>query len=126
MHELSICNALLVQVEGIAREHRASRVSRIVVRVGPLAGVEADLLRRAWPLAAAGTVAADAGLVIEQTDIVVRCSECAAESIVRPNRLLCANCGGYQTRIVSGDELILMRVVLEDLATHSAPAAASI
>lgn len=125
MHELSICNALLDQVENIAREHGASSVSSIVLRIGPLSGVEAHLLRRAYPLAAAGTVAADASLVIEQADIIVRCSQCNSESTVQPNRLLCESCGDFRTRIVSGDELILQRVELGNLARQSTPAAAT-
>jgi len=125
MHELSVCNAILDQVESIAREHGASSVSGIVLRIGPLSGVEADLLRRAYPLAAAGTVAADASLVIEQADIIVRCTQCNTESTVQPNRLLCASCGDFRTRIISGDELILQRVELDNMARNSSPAAAT-
>ena len=43
MHELSVCLSLLDQVERIAREHGADRVVRIVLRIGPLSGVEAPL-----------------------------------------------------------------------------------
>jgi hydrogenase nickel incorporation protein HypA/HybF len=125
MHELSVCNALLEQVERVARQHGASRVSSIVLRIGPLSGVEPDLLRRAYPLASAGTVAEDANLVIEHSDVVVLCGECGAESIVRPNRLLCEHCGDYRTRMISGDELILQRVELDNVATNSKPSAAS-
>jgi [NiFe] hydrogenase assembly HybE family chaperone len=56
MHELSVCLSLLREVERIARENNAGRVTRISVTVGPLSGVEPDLLRNAYPLAVAGTV----------------------------------------------------------------------
>ena len=51
MHEYSVCLALLEQVERIAAEHRARRVERIVLQLGPLSGVEAlsALLRRFDP-----------------------------------------------------------------------------
>lgn len=114
MHELSVCNALLVEVERIAREKRASRVARITVRIGPLSGVEPELLRRAYPLAATGTIADDAELIIEHADVTVVCSECGAESKVPPNRLLCKSCGDYRTRVLSGDELILQRIEITD------------
>jgi len=55
MHELSICLALMQQVERIAREHEAASVDRIVLQVGPLSGVEAPLLERAWPRARMAT-----------------------------------------------------------------------
>ncbi len=112
MHELSICQALLDQVEGIAREHGATRVERIVLKVGPLSGVEPALLRNAYPLAAAGTVAEQAELVIEPAAVRVRCSDCGAESDAAPNRLLCASCGGWKTRLISGDELLLANLEL--------------
>ena len=112
MHELSICLALLDQVQGIAREHRAERVERIVLRIGPLSGVEGPLVQNAWPLAAAGTIAESAKLVIEPAPVRVQCRECGAETEAAPNRLVCAACGSLQTRLASGDELLLAHLEL--------------
>ena len=122
MHELSVCMSLIEQVDRLAREHRASSVASIVLEIGPLAGVEPDLLRHAYPLAAAGTVAEDATLVIEEPDVVVVCSECGAESTVPPNRLLCGTCGDFRTRIRSGDGMILKRVELDGVPARRDPA----
>jgi hydrogenase nickel incorporation protein HypA/HybF len=115
MHELSVCNALVTQVELIAAQNGAGRVARIELEVGPLSGVEPDLLRRAYPLAIAGTVAAEAELIIDIPDVVVRCTDCETESSVPPNRLLCGRCGDFRTQIISGEELILKRLELEDI-----------
>lgn len=112
MHELSVCNALLEQVERIAEERGNSTVLRIVVKLGPLSGVEPELLRRSYPIAAAGTVAEHAELDIDTTGIVVRCTQCESESTVVANRLLCKKCGDFRTRVISGDELILQSVEL--------------
>lgn len=114
MHELSVCLSLLDQVRAIAHEHDAGAVTRIEVKVGPLSGVEAELLQHAYPLAVAGTIAENAELVIETADIVVRCDQCGVESAAAANRLLCGSCGDYRTSIVSGDELILQRVELDE------------
>jgi len=78
--------------------------------VGPLSGVEPDLLRNAYPIAAAGSIAATAELTLEPADIVVACTVCAKESPASVNRLLCGHCGDFRTRVVSGDELMLMQV----------------
>ncbi|MCW8959436.1 MAG: hydrogenase maturation nickel metallochaperone HypA, partial [Gammaproteobacteria bacterium] len=51
MHELSLCRGLLQQVSELAREHRAQTVSRITLRIGPLAGVEIPLLESAFAIA---------------------------------------------------------------------------
>lgn len=112
MHELSLCQSLLDQVEQIAREHGATRVDRILLRVGPLSGVEGSLLQHAYPLAAAGTIAAQAELVIEPSQIRVRCRQCEAETDATPNRLLCGACGSFETRLISGDELLLANLEL--------------
>lgn len=115
MHEISICVALLEKVKQIAAKYDAGAVSRIVIRLGPLSGVEPELLRNAYPLAAAGTLAAEAKLVIDKADIVVVCSQCHSESPADANRLICAECGDHRTRVVSGDEMLLQRVELKDI-----------
>lgn len=113
MHELSVAQALVEQVEAIALEHGASAVARIQLRVGPLSGVVPELLETAFPLAAAGSLAAMAELSIQAAPLRVRCETCGAESEAAPNRLLCAACGDWHTRVVSGDELLLERVELD-------------
>jgi hydrogenase nickel incorporation protein HypA/HybF len=113
MHELDVCLELLQQVQVIAQQHGRDRVASIAVRVGPLSGVEPQLLINAWPVASAGTGAAGARLDVETSCVRIQCSSCAAESEVLPNRLLCSNCGDWRTRVLCGEELLLVSVVLE-------------
>ena len=113
MHELSVCLSLLEQVQAIAAERDALRVTRIELKIGPLSGVEPDLLQSAWPMASAGSIAVDAELVIDEAGIVVRCSACDSDTAATPNRLVCGNCGDFHTSVVSGDEMILQSVELE-------------
>ena len=47
MHELSVCQALVRQLRDIAREQHAVRITRVIVQIGPLSGVEPELLRHA-------------------------------------------------------------------------------
>ena len=112
MHELTVCQALVSQVEDLARERRAT-VLRVHVGVGPLSGVEPRLLEDAYPLACAGTRAEGSMLAIEGTAIRVRCRSCGAESAATANRLLCAACGDWHTDLIAGDELLLLRVELD-------------
>jgi hydrogenase nickel incorporation protein HypA/HybF len=113
MHELSVCQALIEQVERVARQNDARTVISIVITVGPLSGVEPQLLEHAYPLAAAGTVAEHASLVIETVPVRVRCRSCAAETDVVPNRLVCGACGDWQVDVTGGEELTLRRVEIE-------------
>jgi hydrogenase nickel incorporation protein HypA/HybF len=113
MHELAICQAIVNQVEVLADERSATSVSEIHISVGPLSGAEPALLQNAFPIATAGTIASGATLHIEGMAVRVRCTDCDIESEAKVNRLLCGECGGWRTQLVSGDELLLVRVELE-------------
>lgn len=121
MHELSICQQLLTQVARVAAEHGAARVDRIRVSAGPLSGVEPQLLQQAFTLARAGTIAAEADLEIRSAPVRIRCRDCRETSEVPPNRLLCPHCRQWQVDVVAGEELILERVELADLADDPMP-----
>lgn len=113
MHEFSICQSLMSQVERIALQRNAQCVTTIIIGIGPLSGVEVQLLRNAYPVASAGTLAEKAELIIEYLPVRVKCSQCNSESDVIPNKLVCKQCGDWRTTLLSGDELLLMSVELE-------------
>ena len=117
MHEMSICQGLMDQVERIAQEKGASCVDSIVLSIGPLSGVEPDLLNRAYEAARLKTVAENADLRIETGPIVVECRSCGASGEVGVNRLLCPSCGDWKVDLVQGDELLLMRLELSGITT---------
>ncbi|MBV5348079.1 hydrogenase maturation nickel metallochaperone HypA, partial [bacterium] len=48
MHEYSIVQALLTQCEDIARENEAESVTKIIVKIGKMSGVEPHLLEMAF------------------------------------------------------------------------------
>jgi len=103
----------MAQIETIAQDNDASRITSITLGMGPLSGVEERLLSHAYPVASAGTVAEDAELIILTTPVRVRCSACGTEGTAEPNRLLCGHCGDWRTELISGDELLLIRVELD-------------
>jgi len=113
MHELAICQSLINQLEAIAVERNALSVTSIILGIGPLSGVEAQLLKNAYPVASAGTVAEHAELVIQNLPVRIKCSSCGSESDALPNKLVCKQCGDWRTTLLSGDELMLMSVELE-------------
>ena len=112
MHELAVCQSLLQEVGRAATANGAREVTRVVVAIGALSGVEGALLGRAFEVARCGTVAEHAALEIETVPVRVRCKICAAETETAVNALLCGGCGAWQVEIASGDELLLKRVEL--------------
>jgi hydrogenase nickel incorporation protein HypA/HybF len=118
MHELSICQGLLSQVEKIAADNNARAVELIRIRVGRLSGVEPSLLEHAFQIARAGTVASEAELEVEEGPVVVKCRECGASSAVPVNRLVCQYCGEWRVNVTEGEELLLLSVEIETQEKH--------
>lgn len=117
MHEMSICQALLDQVERVALEQGASRVDSIALSIGPLSGVEPVLLARAFEVACLHTVAENSTLDIETGPVVVECRSCGTKGETGVNRLLCPSCGDWQVNVVQGDELLLMRLEVSGVSS---------
>lgn len=113
MHELAVCQGLMQQVAKVATDHKACRVSRVTLLVGPLSGIEAPQLASAFAIARCGTVAEAAVLDIETPPVKVFCRPCGKESEAQANALLCAFCGGWQVELRSGNEMILKSLELQ-------------
>jgi hydrogenase nickel incorporation protein HypA/HybF len=111
MHEHSLVADLLARIEATARAHAASAVYRVTVKVGPLAGVDPGLLATAFRDRRAGTVCADAELVVVGDAIDWRCTACGAP-IPPGSVLVCPSCA-MPARLAGGDALVLERLELE-------------
>ena len=110
MHELSVCWALISEVERLAQEAGDDSIAHIAILVGELSGTDPGLLVRAFEVARSGTKAEHAYLTIERCDPRVKCTECGLENVTRPNRLLCACCGSFRVNVIGGDELSIAAV----------------
>ena len=113
MHELAVCQELMIQVVQIAAENHALSVDRVIVQAGALSGVEPPLLLRAFEIARAGTVAASADLEIRTGPVMVHCNACNKTSEATVNRLLCKSCGHWQVEVTEGEELLLLSLDLQ-------------
>jgi len=113
MHEISLCRGLLQQVIQISDEHQASVIKSIQLKIGPLSGVEVELLKRSFPLVSQGTAAQDATLEITIMPVTVQCNECKTKSDITGMELSCPHCDSASTTLLNGDEMTLENVVLE-------------
>ena len=111
MHEYSIIEALLRQVESAVRAHGATSVQKIRVAIGEQSGVEPDLLATAYDLFRERTVCASAGMEIRTVPVLWQCPSCG-EEIPRGVALRCTTCG-LPARLAAGDEIILERIEME-------------
>ena len=119
MHELSICRALVAQATAIAERECAAAVERVAVSVGPLSGVDAGLLRRAFPIAVAGTLLAQAKLQVTEAPVMIHCARCDRDAAAAPNQLRCPHCHGWRTELIGGHELVLTELDLRQCAEQN-------
>lgn len=111
MHEYSIIDALLREIDAAARSRGAVAVHRIELAIGDLSGVERDLLALAFDAFRENTICATADLAIRQVAARWECPRCA----IAPDDggyLRCPTCGG-PARLADGGEIILERLEME-------------
>lgn len=92
MHEFSIVGDLLAQIERVASENRARRVSRVVVGLGRLAGISRETLEQAFQQLKLDTVAEPAHLVTEIEEVLLRCEDCRTERRLTDTSIRCPHC----------------------------------
>lgn len=111
MHELGIAEAALRQVSLQASQAGATRVHRIVLRVGALSGVDPDALRFALEIALPESPVAGAEFEIETVSAQARCNRCGRD-FTPANGLLfeCPHCQAIGGTITQGKELDLVRL----------------
>jgi hydrogenase nickel incorporation protein HypA/HybF len=121
VHEWSIVQALLAEVERHARSRGARAIRRLHLRVGALSGVEIPLLETAFETFRERTCCAGAALAIERVPARWSCPRCRVE-VAAGARLRCGGCGAA-ARLESGDEIVLARIEMEVAGAAEAAAA---
>jgi len=94
-------------------------VHAIRVLIGPLSGIEPELLMHAFRAACTATRVGAAELLIERAPVRVRCLECRHEGERATSTLTCGACGSERTQLLSGDELLLTGIDLEPSDTRA-------
>lgn len=119
MHEMGLCDAI---VAATLRRAGGRRVTSVRVRIGGHP-VDPDVIGLGFRLAAAGTLAADAGLELVVEPLVVRCHGCGGESPAQDALALvaCARCGGVDVEVMGGDQAVLESITLSAGETPGDP-----
>ncbi|HHN79003.1 MAG TPA: hydrogenase maturation nickel metallochaperone HypA [Phycisphaerales bacterium] len=124
MHELSIATSLVSLVgDALESAGETGTVEAVRVKVGALSGVVVEALEFAWDAAAEGTCCEGARLDIERVPAVVRCGDCGAETTPGdPPFFVCGACGRPASEVISGRELDLIALELEQTQATADPA----
>ncbi len=115
MHELSIVDALIEQVQvELDEAGHEGRVLRLELSIGRLSGVHSDSIRFAFQLLAPGTRVEHAEVVIEEPKAVCNCRACRSRVEIDQLVVQCPQCGSSDILIEGGQELMLQSIDIED------------
>ncbi|ARJ57070.1 hydrogenase maturation nickel metallochaperone HypA [Campylobacter cuniculorum] len=114
MHELSIVQSLIELCEQNALNHNAKLIKEVQVKIGRLSGVEPELFQRCFETFKESCVyCKEAKLTIQNAELEILCLSCHKESILKENVFKCPHCQSIDFKILSGEDLHLMRLVME-------------
>lgn len=112
MHELSIVIDLIALCEENLKANNAKSIEEVHIKIGRLSGVEAHLLKVAFDTFKKGSVCENSKLIINLQNIVVECKNCGAKNELDKNEFLCPVCTSNNLDVVDGEEMYLMRLVM--------------
>ena len=112
MHEYSIVQSLIDSCEEQAKQNDATKVTKVVVKIGVMSGVEPDLLQTAFDTFKEETICNDAQFIINIQKIIIQCNDCQKESELEKNQFLCPSCQSANLKILDGEEMYLMQLEL--------------
>lgn len=113
MHEYSVVQSLLESCEEHARQNEASKVTKVVVKIGVLSGVEPDLLQTAFDTFKEQTVCHDAVFLINHQKIVIDCFDCNSQSTLEKHEFSCPKCQSVNVKVIDGEDMYLMSLEME-------------
>lgn len=113
MHEMSLCESLLGIIEEQSRVQQFTRVRRVRLTVGALAGVEESALRFGFEVVSRHTLAEGSQLEILPLPGEAFCFQCGKTVAVAQRYDPCPGCGGYRLQVTGGDELKIKDLEVE-------------
>ena len=113
MHEYSVVQALMEQVETLAEENEAQRVNKVVLKIGVTSGVEPHLLEIAFDTFKEKSICESADLVMNIQPLTIRCLECEAQSELDEISYCCPHCKGLKVEVEDGEDMYLMSLEMQ-------------
>ena len=112
MHEYSIVQSLIESCEEHVKANNATIVSKVVVKIGVMSGVEAELLKTAFDTFKDKTICMDAEFIMNIQDVVIKCNSCQKESTLKKLEYCCPECNSTDLDIIDGEDMYLMQLEL--------------
>jgi hydrogenase nickel incorporation protein HypA/HybF len=113
VHELSFAESIVDIIHQSVPKDELEDVRIVRLKIGVLSGVVADSLDFCFTAISAQTPLAQARLEIEQIPFAVLCNSCRKTFVNDIGYVVCPDCGGVETTVVSGRELQVTEIELD-------------
>ena len=114
MHEVGIASEILRASHAEAARRPGARLVAVTVKIGVLAGVDADALRFAWDVVSEQAEYEPVTLEIQMLPRRNRCQNCGWEFTTDMYSEPCPQCSSENSLLLGGDEMQLASVEVEE------------
>jgi hydrogenase nickel incorporation protein HypA/HybF len=111
---MGIANSILEAVQKEVSRYPGTKAKKVAIRVGELAAIDEDALRFCFEVLARDTDLDGLRLEIDLCPRQHRCHDCDCTFIVRDYDFRCPKCQKIAAQCISGDELELAFVEVEE------------
>ena len=113
MHEYSVVQALLNQCEEVAEQNSASKITKVICKIGVMSGIEVHLLKIAFDTFKEGTLCDEALFIINEQKLKVKCRKCKDEYEIDEINYKCKSCGNLGMDTIDGEDMYLMSLEMQ-------------
>ncbi len=114
MHEMSLVQGLLGQLDELAKTHDKKKVISVVMEIGANSGVVIDSFQFGFDiLSKENPLTSEAKLIVESPLAAYRCYGCGVETEAEQRPDCCPDCSETLLTAEGGDDLILRQVEME-------------
>jgi hydrogenase nickel incorporation protein HypA/HybF len=113
MHELSVTENILNIAISHANQANALKVTDVNLVIGQLSSIVDDSVQFYWDFVTENTICEASKLHFDRRPAVLQCLTCDKPFAIERELTPCPICGGYQTKIISGEEFFLDSIEIE-------------
>lgn len=115
MHEVSIALNMVDELQRIARENHATKITSVRLKIGSLSGIVTDSLKFAFDaIKLEHPMLLNAVITIIEVPAVYECNMCDRSFSTDDYRFIdCPECKSYDLKMISGEEQNIENVELE-------------
>lgn len=110
MHELSLLQSLLDQLQDIKEKNQIDSINDVYLSVGEISGVEISFFQSTADLYLPSTDWSHLRFHFFKIPWCVRCKNCLNEQEVKNQDMKCRNCLSDHTETIRGHEFIIQRI----------------